>query len=187
MVKANCGGMLIDDSTLKIVDGIITVADGNPTSAIVANCGGVFFDDEYFQKINNVITDKSATEVEGIIVSQKGCGGLLVDSNYFKLDDEGALSFEGKVEPTPSSEADITSFTINDVVGEITDNDIAIEMPFGTDVTELIPTIVISAGASVEPASGVKQDFTEAVGYTVTAEDGTTTKLYTVTVTVAEE
>ena len=33
MIKAKCGGMLIDDSTLKMVNGIITLADGNPTSA----------------------------------------------------------------------------------------------------------------------------------------------------------
>lgn len=48
------------------------------------------------------------------------------------------------------------------------------------------PTITVSAGASVSPASGVKQNFsnseTQPVEYTVTAEDGTTKAVYKVTV-----
>ena len=49
------------------------------------------------------------------------------------------------------------------------------------DLTALKPTIEVSAGASVSPASGTAQDFTSPVVYTVTAQDGTT-KIYTVTV-----
>jgi hypothetical protein len=60
---------------------------------------------------------------------------------------------------------------------------IALTVPFGTDVTALVPTIV-HTGASVSPASGATQDFTSPVNYTVTAED-TSTQAYLVTVTVA--
>ncbi len=56
-------------------------------------------------------------------------------------------------------------------------------LPAGTDVTELVPTIEVSEGATVEPASGVAQDFTIPVNYTVTAQNGTTA-VYTVTVVV---
>ena len=56
-------------------------------------------------------------------------------------------------------------------------------LPAGTDVTELVPTIEVSEGATVEPASGVAQDFTNPVNYTVTAQNGTTA-VYTVTVIV---
>ena len=56
-------------------------------------------------------------------------------------------------------------------------------LPAGTDVTELVPTIEVSEGATVEPASGVAQDFTNPVNYTVTAQNGTTA-VYTVTVVV---
>jgi hypothetical protein len=52
-------------------------------------------------------------------------------------------------------------------------------------VTALEPTITLSAGASVSPLSGVATDFTAAVDYTVTAEDGSTTQVWAVTVTVA--
>ncbi|MEZ0608527.1 PQQ-binding-like beta-propeller repeat protein [Fibrella sp. WM1] len=58
-------------------------------------------------------------------------------------------------------------------------------LPAGTDATKLIPTITLSEKATVSPASGVVQDFSKAVTYTVTAEDGTT-QAYTVNVTIAK-
>lgn len=54
-------------------------------------------------------------------------------------------------------------------------------LPVETDITQLVPTIVVSEGATVNPASGVAQDFTNPVTYTVTAQNGTTAE-YTVTV-----
>jgi hypothetical protein len=86
-----------------------------------------------------------------------------------------------------SSACAITSFAIGMATGVIntTDHTIAVEVPSGTTVTALEPTIAVSAGASVSPASGVATDFTSPVEYTVTAEDGTTTQVWTVTVTVA--
>ena len=180
MVKANCGGLILDGSTLKLVNGIITVSDGNPTSYITSNCGGVKFDATYFKKVGDVITDKKESSVEGAIIKQSGCGGLLLDSKHFVVTN-GALVFD-KVD----SEAKITSFKIGNVAGVITDTAIAVEVPYGTDVTQLKPTIVVSKDATVSPKSGAKKDFTNPVSYVVTAEDGTTTTTYTVTVTVAE-
>ena len=58
---------------------------------------------------------------------------------------------------------------------------ISFVLPAETDVTQLVPTIEVSEGATVEPASGVAQDFTNPVTYTVTALNGTTA-VYTVTV-----
>ncbi len=65
-----------------------------------------------------------------------------------------------------------------------TNKTVSLTVPYGTDVTALVPTI-IQTGSSVSPNSGVAQDFTNPVTYTVTAEDGTTQD-YTVTVTVAK-
>jgi eukaryotic-like serine/threonine-protein kinase len=45
-------------------------------------------------------------------------------------------------------------------------------VPAGTDVTKLVPTITISDKSTVSPATGVAQDFSKEVSYTVTAEDG---------------
>jgi len=76
---------------------------------------------------------------------------------------------------------DITAFTILGIDGTIGANTISLTVPNGTGLTSLTPTITIT-GASVSPASGVAQDFTLPVDYTVTAADGST-KTYTVTVT----
>jgi len=85
------------------------------------------------------------------------------------------------VNKTPaSSEKNIYSFkfetldpTVNGLVNpaEFT---VEAEVPFGTSVTALVPTISISSFATISPAAGLAQDFTNPVTYTVTAEDGTT-------------
>ena len=85
----------------------------------------------------------------------------------------------------------ITAFSFNgltpNVIGTVNEaaKTVALTVPYGTDVTALVPTIT-HTGASVSPNTGVTQNFTNPVIYTVTAEDGST-QIYTVTVTVAAE
>ena len=74
----------------------------------------------------------------------------------------------------------ITAFQLNGVNGTISGNNITVTLPAGADVTNAVP-IITHTGASVTPASGVAQDFTSPVTYTVTAQDSST-KSYTVTV-----
>ena len=87
----------------------------------------------------------------------------------------------------PSTAKAITELTFESPlsVGTIneTSHTIEIVVPFGTDVTVLIPTIV-HTGAGVSPPSGEAQNFTNPMVYTVTAAD-TSTQDYTVTVIVA--
>lgn len=88
-----------------------------------------------------------------------------------------------------SSVKAITAFAFNGltpaVVGTVdeTAKTVTASVPAGTVVTALVPTITVSDKATVAPLSGVATDFTSAVTYTVTAEDGTT-QAYTVTVTI---
>ena len=83
------------------------------------------------------------------------------------------------------NEKSILSFTIDDVDGVINEATkmVVVTMPEGTDVSQLVPTIEVSEGATVNPASGEAQDFTNPVTYTVTAKNSTTAA-YTVTVIV---
>jgi outer membrane protein assembly factor BamB len=60
------------------------------------------------------------------------------------------------------------------------DFNINILLPYGTERNPLIPVFTFK-GFSVSPGSGVAQDFTKPVKYTVTADDGSTA-VYTVTV-----
>lgn len=53
-------------------------------------------------------------------------------------------------------------------------------IPYGANPTALAPTFTLSPKASIVPAGGSIRNFTSPVLYTVTAEDGTTKKVYSV-------
>ena len=107
--------------------------------------------------------------------------------------DPGNLStfdeFDLVIAPAPSAETDVVSFSFAEETSpasiDANNHTVDIEVANGTDVSNLTPTIGVSAGASVAPTSGTPQDFSSPVVYTVTAEDGTTTQQWTVTVTEA--
>ena len=88
--------------------------------------------------------------------------------------------------PAKSSEKSMSSFSFSSlspaVSATITGTTVSAVVPFNVDVTSLAPTITVAAKATVSPASGSTQNFTNAVTYTVKAEDGTTAA-YSVTVT----
>ena len=66
----------------------------------------------------------------------------------------------------------------------ISGTNIYLTVPFGTDLTHLTPSYTLSPLAMAVPASGITNDFTNAVNYTVTAHDGST-KVYRVRVLVS--
>ena len=78
----------------------------------------------------------------------------------------------------------ITYFAFEDLdptaEGIIDGLSITVNVPFGTERNGLVPTIIHN-GVSIDPESGVAQDFTVAVTYTVTAENDDEAT-YTVTV-----
>ena len=84
---------------------------------------------------------------------------------------------------------DITSFRFNalnpQVAGTIDTNAQTIELtvPPGTDVTNIVPTI-IHTGDAINPPSGIANDFSSPQTYTATAQNGST-KSYTVSVSIA--
>jgi eukaryotic-like serine/threonine-protein kinase len=88
-----------------------------------------------------------------------------------------------------SPEKDILTFAFNGITPAVActidaaTKNISATLPAGTDATKLVPTLTLSPKASVSPATGVAQDFTKAVTYTVTAEDATT-QAYTTKITV---
>ncbi len=72
----------------------------------------------------------------------------------------------------------------HNVIGTINDTDVVIEVPFGTNTSNLIPSIEVSTNAVIGPIGGVSTNFSNSVSYTVTAEDGST-KVFIVNVPVA--
>ena len=83
---------------------------------------------------------------------------------------------------------DITAFSFTEQTGAAVIDEVAhtvaVGVVAGTPLTALVPTIAVSPEATIAPASGAAQDFTNNVVYTVTAQGGATTQAWTVTVTV---
>jgi len=122
---------------------------------------------------NSSVQITQATSVNGTAI-------ILVTSSDNTNENTYTVTFS-----TASSNAkEILNFVIPNQTGNsIIDNTastVVVTMPIGTDVTALIPNISIS-GVSVNPASGVAQNFTNSVIYTVTATDNST-KQYTVSI-----
>ena len=139
----------------------------------------------------------TAKPEEGYQVKEWKVNGVVAEDetgNTYTLENLAAavnvtVEFEEEEPSTPSGDKAITSFKFEEldpvVEGTIntSNNTIAVEVPYGTDVTALTPTIV-HTGDSISPAE-TGTDFTSPVTYTVTAEDGTFAE-YTVTVTFAD-
>ncbi len=111
---------------------------------------------------------------------------------YTVTAEDGLTSQDWTVTVTeaPSTATDILTFALTEQSGsatiDATNHTVSIEVVHGTDLTGLTPTLTLSAGASANPGSGTSQDFSSAVTYTITAEDGTTTQDWIVSVTEAQ-
>ncbi len=80
-------------------------------------------------------------------------------------------------------EARITSFVINEIYTGTIDQEaksIVVYVPASLDITALVPTITISPNATITPSSGVAQDFSQPVTYTV--KNNSAESVYTVKV-----
>ncbi|MCK5066925.1 MAG: hypothetical protein KAR16_05785, partial [Bacteroidales bacterium] len=89
---------------------------------------------------------------------------------------------------SPNTATVITAFNIPELVAPATINTLVQlvmgSVPYGTDLTTLVPTIAVSPGASINPVSGVATDFSSPITYTVTAEDGITIQDWVVAILV---
>jgi hypothetical protein len=88
------------------------------------------------------------------------------------------------IEPSKSSAADIVSFKVGEIAGTISGTEIQVRLPLSSSFNiEAVSTVItLSDKAAVSPNSGASVDFSKSVEYTVTAEDGTTVKKYTVSI-----
>lgn len=131
----------------------------------------------------------SITKSSCATVSPSGAQNFSSPVNYTVTAQDGVTTKTYTVNVTfapPSSAKNILSFVINGYSGVITGNNIVVTLPPSTPLNPLTPTITVSPYATVSPASGVPQNFTNPVTYTVTAQDAST-KTYTVTVIWADD
>lgn len=89
-----------------------------------------------------------------------------------------------EVEVLPNTGTDIVSFTLPGQTGgtmiDAVSGEVVLTMPYGSDLSSIVPAIEVSAGASMDPAEGTAFDFSAPVSITVTAEDGTTQQRWNV-------
>lgn len=141
-------------------------------------CGDVFaVPDEGDQELLlDIVTDELNVAV-GVVA---GSADLLSQPSVTTTEDQT---------PAPSSDAYINSFIVTiaetDYIASITGDEIALELPNGTDLEDVDPTVIISNKATIDPAITTGMDFSSPVVLTVTAEDGETETEYTVTLTEA--
>lgn len=153
------------------LDGIKAVRDGN--GCTFAGTGSV-----------TLLPGKCDLDVSGAINDGKLSMNIKVKVAVFDID----VNFGGtKIAVDKSSEANILTFGFENelVIGEPTINGTSITFVVSDNITdeqlsELAPIFTISKGATVDKQSGVKQDFTQPVVYTVTSEDGIVKNQYTV-------
>lgn len=115
-----------------------------------------------------------------VTIEVSACFGDLVLDTYSLI-----VIQKGEEPEEVTAGADITTFLIaGQISSKIEYPVITVTMPTGTDITALKPAILTSAGATVTPASGVAQDFSDVVQYTVISADQQSMKTYLVVVTV---
>ena len=103
-----------------------------------------------------------------------------------KAEDNSTTDYTVTVIVGTSDAKEITAITIAGQISfNISGTDITVVMPSGADPSSLTPDIT-HTGASINPASGTAQDFTNSVVYTVTAADSSTIE-YTVSLTFQGE
>lgn len=135
----------------------------------------------------------------GVPIGNAPAGALYVRTGagnvglYINIGTEEAASW-AKFNPI-DEEAMILAYAIanqeEDATIDSTAHTVDVLMPYGTDVTGLVATFTLSTDATAEVGevdqdSGVTEnDFTTPVTYTITAEDGTSSLDWEVTVTLA--
>ena len=202
-----CGSSFVDVNTLPTYDpsrdaSVPTVAIGDGSvnnvgpsqkeilSFVLAGVTGTISGSDIF------ISLPPGANLKGLVPTVKWAGAKITPDPSLPQDWQNPLQYtvtakDGSeliytvhvtiAEPTTKK---INSFTVpNGHTLYGTDDSIDLELPYGTDVTHLVPTIAFT-GKSISPQSGVAQNFTNPVLYTVTAFDDST-RVYTVSAIVA--
>ncbi len=123
--------------------------------------------------------------VQGTVQGKQLKVNLDVDAKLGAVKQQVTVTFNGeKLNGGEKTEAKITSFSIDSKMiteaPEINEAAGTITFKVNKDAENLMfaPVIVVSEGATVTPASGVEQDFSGDVTYTVVSEDYGTVKTY---------
>ncbi|MBI9066475.1 MAG: lamin tail domain-containing protein [Salinivirgaceae bacterium] len=175
-----------NDAVGLFKNGILIDVIGNPNLAVDFDVAGITAGtkDHTLVRKSSITNPNNNWEVSA--------GTNTDDSEWivYNKDDFNYIGFHS-AEVVLSDATDILSFNIEYQLEEEDINaethTVDIKVLFGTDISNLIPIFTISDGALASPSSGVAQNFSAPFEYLITAEDGTTTQIWTVTVNISEE
>ncbi len=111
------------------------------------------------------------------------------DSLVFTLKkDMGQVKYTAHIDYSANSENELILLQFPDLFldGVIDGRNILLEVPYGTDLTEVLVEMVVSPFATVEPQSGTLVDISSPIEIVVTAENGEE-NTYVLTVNVKEQ
>ena len=156
---------------------------GNPGVIYYSPNGDDWFFNDQWHFENNTIWNQQA---KGLTKEWLVSVFFTSPANGYTSGNNGTLLKYTKLPGAPEG-TDILGIKLPEQVGEAVVNKqqrtVSAEVLNTIDITKLVPEIFPSAGATVDPPSGTRQDFTNPIVYKVTASDGTS-KNWTVSVDV---
>jgi predicted extracellular nuclease len=175
-----------DDPTFVIIDQIGTATDPG-TAWDVAG-------------INNATKDhtlirRKTVERGNAVMGWEASAGTDATNSEWMVFDKDVVTNLGYPTPDASDNTTITDVVLRDTVGNLLSSSVTIDSAAATvdviiiysashEIDSLVPTITVADGGSVT-INGDTIDFTNPVTFTVTAEDGLTTRDWTISVSVA--
>ena len=199
----------------KLTDGVVSFfsngdVDGDGEADTIAAAAGGSWSNRKFlfvQGANNTVTVYRVNESNdaGVIGSSAGANvglGAGVGEGKIEVRAENRLDNQTNYSKTtytfkltyadPSNEAEIKTFSIGNYTGVIDGRNITLNVPYGTDLTNMVATFTTSIGATIkvnDPVGGVGMisgstsvNYTNPVKLYVTSESTKNTVEYTVTV-----
>ena len=171
---------------ISLSDGALSPAFAEGTTAYTVNVA---------YAVSSVVVTGSQSDAQATVTGAITLSNLAVDTPQTATITVAAPSGTTKVYTVAVTRVANTakavtafSFASSAVIGTVTvtesTHSIAVTGPYGATVTALVPTIT-HTGASINPATGIAQNFTSPVTYTVTAADGTT-QAYVATVIITD-
>ncbi len=171
-------------SEWKTISGKETHSKGSPQT--ISNVNDLQFEYNASQTAKTITLSQPMIDMKGNIYNGSITLEPYTSAVLMKVNGTG---------PSPSAETNITAFSIPGQVGSSVINStartIAVTMPYGTNLTSLIPSFSLSPGASakvgsVSQVSGTTaNNFTNPLVYTITAQDTKTSANWTVSVSAA--
>lgn len=124
--------------------------------------------------VTDVAANSTSTAITGLTAKTSYYYKVVAVGNGSSVPNSDESSASANVF-TLSSDKVITAFSVAGQQSSSIDENlktVSVFVASGTDITTLVPTITVSANASVNPVSGATIDFSGPVTFTVTAEDG---------------